>query len=312
MKLTDHRATTDAAVNLALEEYCVRHLNNEENYLHFYINQPAVIIGAHQNPWEEVNHQIIHRGKIPVFRRVSGGGAVYHDSGNLNIAYITKYHKGTMGRFDMYMRPIIEVLSHLGLSNVNPRGNGIFIGNMKISGFAQFGNLKRTLTHGTLLYNSDLLTLNQALNHELEIVKTKAVASVRKEVTNLKPYFKVPTTIEVLKQLLTDSIASQFTNLKPLDLSSEAWPQIHSLAKTKYRSWEWTYGRTPFFSVKERIKGCDSKHSLLIEVIHGLVNTIDHYTDGKRTIFNGGLSSEWLQLKNQRYYPGIVRDVFSL
>lgn len=311
MKLIDNRHTTDAAVNLALEEYCVRHMDPEEDYLLFYVNQPVVIIGAHQNPWQEVNHQIINRNKIPVYRRVSGGGAVYHDGGNLNVAYITRHNKDAVGRFDIYMRPIIEVSTHLGLMAVCARGNAIFIENKKISGFAQFGNLRRTLTHGTLLFNSDLEALNQTLTPKLEIVETKAIASVKKKVANLLPLLKTPITMDNLVQLLKERIDACFNNAEQIELSSTAWHRVHSLAEEKYRNWEWVYGRSPLFAVKETVEHQDTKRSFLLQVNHGLVDSVDHQRRLTDTLSDENSLPKWHErLINKRYFPGIANDLF--
>ena len=312
MKLIDNRRNTDAAVHLALEEFCLTHLNPEEDYLLFYINRPSIIIGAHQNPWEEIDPHVIHRKKIPVYRRKSGGGTVYHDFGNLNVAYITRHHREAVGRFETYMRPIRETLSHLVMPAVSTHGNSIFVKQKKISGFAQFGNLRRTLTHGTLLFDSDLRALKQTLTPTLEIVETKAIASVRKEVNNLKPLLKTPISMDDLIQLFIQEIASGINNVDRIRLSSTAWRQVHSLAKEKYGSWEWNFGRSPFFSVRETVKKNGANRSLLLEINRGLVTAVDCQKPHTADLFDEYFSREpHKRLIGKKYYPGITGELIT-
>lgn len=310
MKLIDNRHASDAAVNLALEEYCFRHLDPSQNYLLFYINEPAVIIGSHQNPWEQVNFHKIHPKKISIFRRMSGGGAVYHDSGNLNVAFITSHKKEPLGHFKPYMRPIMRALSRLGVPDARAHGNAIFFNEKKISGFAQFGNLKRVLTHGTLLFDSDLEALNQTLTTDLAITETKAIASNKKEVTNVLPFLKVPITLNALIRVLTDEISTFFHGMEKVSLPSATWRQVYSLAETKYRKWDWTYGRSPAFVVQETVFQRNLKRSFLLQVTRGRVESVKYLTDKMVPKTHDRLPFSWREaVHRKRYHPRLMYDL---
>jgi len=127
-------SNNDPAVNLALEEYCVRNLDVEnEMYLLFYINKPSVIIGKHQNTIEEINKQFVDKNGIQVVRRISGGGAVYHDFGNLNFIFITKYSPEFFHNFEKFTKPLVETVREMGVEAELGGRNDIVVGGRKIS-----------------------------------------------------------------------------------------------------------------------------------------------------------------------------------
>lgn len=146
----------DPRMNLALEEYALRHLDLTHTYLLLYINRPSVIVGRNQNPFQEINSEYIAERGISVVRRLSGGGAVYHDLGNLNYSFITRYDRGDLNNFKKFTAPVIAALRRMGVpAELNPR-NDIVANGKKISGTAQYANGKGILTHGTLLFDARL------------------------------------------------------------------------------------------------------------------------------------------------------------
>ena len=133
MQLIDNKGITDPTINLALEEYCVRNLDFEnKNYLLFYINEPSIIIGKHQNTIEEINSEYVKTNSIHVVRRVSGGGAVYHDHGNLNFSFITKYDIKNIHNFEKFTQPVIDTLHDMGINAELSGRNDIIVDGRKI------------------------------------------------------------------------------------------------------------------------------------------------------------------------------------
>src|SRR5690554_241409 len=148
MIFVENENVTNPRLNLALEEYIVRHFSAENDYLLFYINEPSIIIGKNQITIEEVNQDYIDRNDIHVVRRVSGGGAVYHDFGNLNFSFITNHDVTKLHNFKKFTEPVIQVLNNLGVPAELKGRNDILVGEKKISGTAQFSTGRRMISYG--------------------------------------------------------------------------------------------------------------------------------------------------------------------
>lgn len=245
-------SNNDPTVNLALEEYCVRNINVEnEMYMLFYINEPSIIIGKHQNTIEEINKQYVDENGIKVVRRISGGGAVYHDFGNLNFSFITKYSPEFFHNFEKFTRPVVETLREMGVNAELGGRNDIAVSGRKISGNAQFTNLKSMFSHGTLLFNSNLEDVVQALNVKMDKIESKGIKSVRSRVANISEFLNESMTIHDFKERITNSIFKEYESLPLYILKDAEWEQVHNLSESKYRKWEWNYGRSPEFNVQK-------------------------------------------------------------
>ena len=179
MFLINNNGINDPSVNLALEEYCVRNLDMHNDYLLFYVNEPSVIIGKHQNTIEEINSGYVEKNGIHVVRRISGGGAVYHDKGNLNFSFMTKHSQKSIHNFKLFTEPVIRVLKELGVNAELNGRNDITVNEKKISGNAQFTNTRSMFSHGTLLFNSNLENVSNALNVSSGKIESKGIKSVR-------------------------------------------------------------------------------------------------------------------------------------
>ncbi|MCB0282376.1 MAG: lipoate--protein ligase family protein [Calditrichaeota bacterium] len=235
------------AINLAIEEYLVRKVNSEDEFLYLYVNEPSVIIGKHQNPFEEVNLNFCRNSNINVYRRISGGGTVYHDKGNLNFCYITQSTQKNFNVYKQFLTPIVEYLNSIHVkAEINSR-NDLIIGSQKISGNAQFTSRKRMLSHGTLLFNADLQNVSLALKTSLEVV-SKSTKSYRSPVTNISAHLNKSFSMEIFKEQVEKSICKTYKCLKQFELSNSDWNEIKKLARSKYISWDWNYGLTPPFS----------------------------------------------------------------
>ena len=242
--------TTDPYYNLAVEEYLLK--NSTEDYFLLWQNEPTVVIGKNQNAFAEINLGFTKEKGIRVARRITGGGAVYHDLGNLNFSYISNEDCGEID-FDIYTKPIINALLEMGLPARLSGRNDILLDEKKISGNAQAHYGGRVLHHGTLLFDSELGILSSALNTDIEKLKAKAIKSTRSRVTNIKPYLNSDYSISDFIAEIKNKIAEQFS---PTIIEIEKNEEIDSLAK-RNASAEWLFPKKDFlsnytFSAKKR------------------------------------------------------------
>lgn len=231
--------------NLAWEEFLVKNAN--EDFLLFYINSDAVVLGKHQNPWLEVNPALAKENNIAVARRLSGGGTVFHDLGNINFSFIRNKERDFVN-FREHIEPISQALHQLGIVNRISERNDIFINEYKVSGNAEHVNntTKRILHHGTLLYNANLQELSKNTKPIALNIKTHAVASVRSKVQNIKEIADFGTSMSFLEELI-----KILKNKLKIDIIYNYNPEenlsIQNLVISKYNTWEWNYGYTPQF-----------------------------------------------------------------
>ncbi len=275
MFIIHHNDTYDPAINLALEEYCLRKLDPGSEYLLFYINRPAVIIGRHQNPFQELNYQLARQKGIPALRRISGGGAVYHDLGNLNFSFITDFGTEKLDYFKTLIQPILNTLQRLGVPARLTGKNDIRVDGQKVSGNSQHTNLRRMLSHGTLLFDANLDMLQRALNSNLMVTRSRAISSIPSEVTNITGYLRQPMETTAFREEIAGGMAAVFGDLVEYDLTTSDWEAVDLLAQTKYKSWDWNYGRTPEFAVHYDIRLESGKVGATLMVKNGIIETFE-------------------------------------
>lgn len=248
--LIDNNNTSDPHVNLALEEHALRRLDPDRSYFLMYVNRPSVIIGRHQNILEEVNLPFAARRGLSVLRRISGGGAVYHDYGNLNFSFIRHYDRRSLKDVSHILEPVRAALLQLGVvADFNDK-NDLFVAGKKISGNAQFSNTKRIILHGTLLLNSDLVSLRQALQANKDRIISRARKSVPSDVTNISDHLPPGIGMHELQQQLVECIAEREGGLQKIPLPDQEWNSVRRLCLKKYRSWEWNFARGPTFRIR--------------------------------------------------------------
>ncbi len=229
--------------NLALEEYLLSKMS-DDNYFFFYINDPSIIIGKNQNTIDEINIEYIKRNNITVARRLSGGGAVYHDEGNLNYSFVINKDEGDITNILKNSKPIVEALLQMGLDIQLSQRNDILLDNKKISGTAQFLYKDKILHHGTLLFNSDLDALTDALNVVELKIQSKGIKSVKSRVTNIAEYLPSDISIDVFKDNILDYLANSLC-VQHYELSKKDIDAVENLVKSKFSTYEWNYGK-PF------------------------------------------------------------------
>lgn len=250
MIFIENEGHTNPMLNLALEEYALRNFTSQFDYLLFYINEPSIIIGRNQNTLEEINHEYVERNNIYIVRRVSGGGAVYHDFGNLNFSFITNHDVTSLNNFKKFTEPVISALSKIGVEAELKGRNDILVNDKKISGTAQFSTGKRMISHGTLLFDTDLEKVANALQVKMSKIVSKGHKSVRSRVANISEFIDRPLKIEDFRALLLSGLYEEREPFETYHLTPDEWKAVHSLKEEKYDSWDWNYGRSPKFNIQ--------------------------------------------------------------
>lgn len=239
--LTFENPSLDPFYNQAFEEY-VFHTYRDEDIFFVWRNRPAVIVGCNQNICKEVKVPLLKRRGIPIVRRISGGGTVYHDEGNLNYTLILS-HDGRM-EYDRYLSPVITALNDMGIPARRNRTCDIAVGEEKISGSAQKILKGRILHHGTLLFDSNLSVLNEITTAwKSGSFRSKGTESAICPVTNIRIGLAHDLTFDHFRKQLTERILPPGSRV--MTLSPKQLAEVTQLCKTKYHSWEWTWGRTP-------------------------------------------------------------------
>ena len=233
----------DPARNLAAEEFLLR--QRQEDFVMFYVNNPSVIVGKHQNVFREVNLARAEKKSIPVVRRLTGGGTVYHDRGNLNFSFILSGEKGKLVDFAKYIRPVLAFLQKLGIPAVTDERNNILIGEKKISGNAEHIFKERVLHHGTLLFDTSLQELEEVLQPGTNRVSDRAIPSRRSTVTNIAVHLEDPMTLPEFREQLIIFCRNYFSPCEMMRFTAAEREEIEKLAATKYTDWEWNIAYSP-------------------------------------------------------------------
>ncbi len=259
----------DPFFNLAVEEFLLQ--NRKEDFLILCINDPCIIIGKHQVVHREVNTKFIEEKKIPVIRRISGGGTVYHDRGNLNFTFIKQSEAGKQIDFRLYTLPVIDFLSSTGVNAVFEPRNDLTVDGLKISGNAEHVFRERVLHHGTLLFDSSIDDLRQSIKAKTENYLTRAVESNRTSVTNLKGRLKnISDTDEFMKSMLNYFLLNM-SDLQPYNLTDDERSAILALEESKYKTWEWNYAYSPSYTFTSWIELNKKSHSCRLVVKDGII-----------------------------------------
>lgn len=248
--------TTDPAWNLAVEEYVFDCLPRDKMYVMLWQNDHAIIIGKHQNTLAEINESYVKEQGIRVVRRLSGGGAVYHDMGNLNFTIIADADREALD-FGRFCDIVIRALAQVGVTAERNGRNDMTIDGKKFSGNAQYIRHGRVMHHGTILFDSNGTVLANALQVDSAKIQAKGIKSVRSRVTNVRPCLPQDMTLPQFRAVLLQSILEQFPG-DAYELTQADLAAIRVIKEQRYDTWEWNFGHSPACTVtkKQRIEGC--------------------------------------------------------
>ncbi len=263
--------SVDPCYNLALEQYVLEH-RREGDWLLLWQNANTVVIGLNQNAAEEINPSFIREHNITVVRRMTGGGAVYHDLGNLNYSFITDAGAAEQLSITRFTEPVCRALAAMGLEARTSGRNDILVGGKKVSGVAQRIVGGRILHHGTLLFDSDPEMIEGALHADPGKFLSKSAKSVRARVGNLRDFLPEGFGLREFRQQLLLELTGD--GLLWEQLSAEELDAIRRLADEKYRSWEWTYGRSPDYAFRSRGRFPGGTLEVRMNVHRGLITDI--------------------------------------
>lgn len=260
---------TDPYWNLALEEYLLK--SSAQEYFILWQNAPSIIIGRNQNTSSEINAEYVSAHSIPVVRRLTGGGAVFHDLGNLNYTFIVNDNGSTGIDFEKYTQPILDVLHGLSVNAELTGRNDLTIDGRKFSGNSQYRYRGRLLHHGTLLFSSSLPDISSALKVDSSKFEGKGVQSVRSRVTNISEHLKMPLTLTEFKQLVTANIRNSHSEFEIYILSEQELVSVSLLEREKYSKWEWNYGASPAYNISKRKKFSAGNLEVFMNVTGGKI-----------------------------------------
>ena len=275
----------DPRVNLAIETYLLTEMPLDEPILLFYINEPSIIIGRNQNTIEEINKEYVDEHGIHVVRRLSGGGAVYHDHGNLNFSFIMPDDGNSFRDFAKVTQPIIQALHDLGVEGAELKGrNDLVINDMKFSGNAMYATNGRMFAHGTLMFDSDIDEVVNTLKVRKDKIESKGIKSVRSRVTNIKPFLsedKQEMTTEEFRQEILLKIfgVDSIDQVKTYELTDQDWAAINKISEQYYRNWDWNYGKSPAFNLERRHRFPIGSIEMKMNVADGSIQEIKIFGD---------------------------------
>ena len=299
----------DPAFNLALEQVVFDRLDRAHSYCMLWQNDNAVIVGKHQNTAAEINADYISSHGVRVVRRLSGGGAVYHDLGNINFTFITG--AGDSGTLDLsaFCQPVLDLLRRQGIDAQCSGRNDMTIDGQKFSGNSQYIKQGRVMHHGTILYDSDLTVVSKALTPPEDKYVSKGLASVRSRVTNVRPHMPgQPPTPVFLAMLRTHLL--QAYGMTPREFTEGELAEAQWLRNEVYATWDWNFGASPAYQTvkKRRVEGVGTLE-VHMDVENGVIRAIRFYGDYFSTEDPARLAA---LLTGQRLEPGqllpLLRD----
>jgi lipoate-protein ligase A len=265
------RHETDPTFNLAAEEYAMTHFARESFML--WRNAPTVIVGRHQNTLAEIDAEYVQAHNIPVVRRLSGGGAVFHDLGNLNFTFIADTPDGQRAQVDFrrFTQPILEALQTLGVDARFEGRNDLTIDGRKFSGNAEYVSGGRVLHHGTLLFAARMADISAALRPDPAKFADKAVKSVRSRVTNISEHLPRPMTVLEFRDHLMAHVVATTPDAEAYAFTADDVRAITQLRDAKYATWEWNYGHSPRYNFSKRVRTAGGSLEATLEVVDGVI-----------------------------------------
>ena len=301
--------SVDPCYNLAVEQVVLEN-RHEGDWLLLWQNANTVVIGLNQNTAEEVDPAFVEAHGITVVRRMTGGGAVYHDLGNLNYSFITDTGDAESLSIRRFTEPVCRALAAMGVEAETSGRNDITVDGRKVSGVAQRISGGRILHHGTLLFDSDPAMIAGALRADPAKFQSKSAKSVRSRVGMLRDYFPPGTDLRtfwdgILRELAPEGIVRE-------SLTDEELAQAHTLADEKYRSWDWTWGRSPDYEVRRRGRFPGGTLEVRMNVHRGVITDLVFYGDFMATASQEDLTAALRGVRVERAELGAALSRFDL
>ena len=279
----------DPTFNLALEEYVLKELDTDEDIVMLWQNANSVIVGRNQNTYQEVNAQVVKDHDVKVVRRITGGGAVYHDLGNLNFSFITKSSKDNINNYKKFTDPVIKALNDMGVPAEFQGRNDIMVDGKKISGNAQAWYKDKMLHHGTILFDVDLAFVAQVLNVKQDKIQSKGIKSNRARVTNVLPYLSTQVDMKTFKtNLLEQLMGKKISSKDIISVDDRMLSWVQKRQQERFNTHKWNYGESPASSNVKEMRFPAGKLEMHFELHKGLISNFRIYGD---FLDNGDISN---------------------
>lgn len=301
-----YHESTDPYFNVATDEYILKHL--QEDCFMLWRNDKAIIVGQYQNTLAEINYDYVKEHQIAVVRRLSGGGAVYHDLGNLNFSFTQQGKDASLSDFEKFTRPVVQVLQSLGANARFEGKNDLMIDGKKIAGNAAHIHQHKILHHGCLLFASEMRDVSEALRINPVKYTDRAIRSIPKRVTNISDHLSNPLSLEQFTQILMDHVLATYPGARPYSFTEEDKQQIRKLRDEKYATHEWNFGKSPAYNFKKAVRTQGGLLEMNLDVKNGIIEKAKIYGD---FFSEQGITQVEEALEQTSHEEGALRNVLS-
>ncbi|HEO7172510.1 TPA: lipoate--protein ligase [Streptococcus agalactiae] len=271
--------SNEPAYNVALEAYAFQKLTDIDEIFILWINEPAIIIGRHQNTIQEINKEFIDKNGIHVVRRLSGGGAVYHDLNNLNYTIISNNTQEGAFDFQTFSKPVIDTLAKLGVKAEFTGRNDLEINGQKFAGNAQAYYKGRMMHHGCLLFDVDMSVLGQALKVSKDKIESKGIKSVRARVTNIVDHLSDKITVQEFSDAILAQVKEEYPEMDEYVLSDAELSEIQAMRDNQFATWDWTYGKAPEYTIERGVRYPAGKITTYANVENSTIKSVKIFGD---------------------------------